>query len=102
MFNGVVTTRVLCAVVMLPMLCVVGDAYVRRCVSRWSRAISDSAVHAAVASVAWLAVTADHVTVLTLLQSALCGLLSSAIDLDHFVAAGSLSLEASIIQNIFL
>ena len=82
-------------IALLPMLSVCGDMYVQRCVSRWSRALCDNAVHAAVASVAWLAVTVDHVTFLTLLQSGLCGLLSSAVDLDHFVAAGSLSLDVS-------
>ena len=77
----------------IPFLCICGDGLVQRCVSLWSRALCDSTVHAAVASIAWLAVTVDHVTLLTLLQSSLCGLLSSAVDLDHFIAAGSLSLE---------
>jgi len=93
MLNGILTARYLCVSALLPILCVCGDTYVRRRVSLWSHAGSDSAVHAAVASLAWLAVTADHVTLLTVLQSALCGLLSSAVDLDHFVAAGSLSLQ---------
>jgi len=78
-----------------PLLCICGDALVQRSVGIWSRALGDSSVHAAVASVAWLAVTADHVTLLTVLQSGLCGVLSSAIDLDHFIAAGSLSLKVS-------
>lgn len=99
MFNGVVTVRVLCTISVLPVLCICGDVYVQRCVSRWSRALCDNSVHVAVASVAWLAVTVDHVTVFTLLQSGLCGLLSSAVDLDHFVAAGSLSLDVSIVQS---
>jgi len=95
MFNGVVTARVLCTIAMLLLLSVCGDIYVKRCVSRWSRALCDNVVHAAVASLAWLVVTVDHVTFLTLLQSGLCGFLSSAVDLDHFVAAGSLSLDVS-------
>jgi len=95
MLYGLVTARVLCVTATIPMLCICGDVYVQRCVSTWSRALSDSAVHAAVASVAWLAVTADQLTLFTLMQSGLCGLLSSAVDLDHFIAAGSLSLGVS-------
>jgi len=93
MLYGVVTARVLCVTATIPTLCICGDAYMQRCVSIWSRALCDSTVHAAVASVAWLAVTADQLTLFTLMQSAVCGLLSSAVDLDHFIAAGSLSLE---------
>ena len=89
------SARVLCTTAMLPVLCICGDAYTQHRTSLWSRALCDSAVHAAVASLTWLAVTADHVTLLTLLQCGLCGLLSSAVDVDHFIAARSLSLEAS-------
>jgi len=100
MFNGVVTARVLCTIAVLPVVSICGDVYVQRCVNRWPRALCDNAVHAAIASLAWLAVTVDHVTILLILQSGLCGLLSSAVDLDHFVAAGSLSLNASICDLI--
>jgi len=99
MLNGLVTARFLCMSAILAILCICGDAFVRyrvpgrHRVSLWFYAVSDSAVHAAVASIAWLAVTADHVTLLTILQSALCGLLSSSVDLDHFIAARSLSLQ---------
>ena len=95
MLYGVVTARVLCVTATIPTLCICGDAYMQRCVSTWSRALCDSTVHAAVASVAWLVVTADQLTLFTLLQSGVCGLLSSAVDLDHFIAASSLSLQAS-------
>jgi len=95
MLYKVVTARALCITAMLPILCMCGDAYCERCVSRWFRVICDSTVHATVASLAWLAVAADHVTLLTLFQCILCGLMSSAVDLDHFIAAGSLSLQAS-------
>jgi len=95
MLNGIVTARFLCITAILPILCICGDAFVRGRVSPWPRAVSDSTVHASVASIAWLAVTADNVTLLTILQSVLCGLLSSAIDLDHFIAAGSISLQVS-------
>lgn len=77
----------------IPILCVCGDALGQRCVSMWSRALCDSAVHAALASLAWLVVNADHMTFSTLMQSSVCGFLSSAVDLDHFIAAGSLSLK---------
>jgi len=96
MFNEVVTAKVLCTIAMLPLLSVCGDVFVQRCVSRSSRALCDNSVHAAVAVVAWLSVTVDRVTLLTLLQSALCGFLSSAVDLDHFLAAGSLSLDVGV------
>jgi len=95
MLNGVVTTRVLCIIPMLPVLCICGDMCVQHCISRWTRALCDSSVHASVASLAWLAVSADQLTLLTFIQAGLCGFLSTAVDLDHFVAAGSLSLEVS-------
>ena len=63
---------------------------------RWQRAITDNVIHAIIGALVWLTVTADRLTWLVLAQTVLCALLSSAIDVDHFIAASSFTLEVAI------
>lgn len=63
----------------------------------WLRALSDNTVHGVVGLWSWAIVIglrkkSDFSEVL------LAGFLSSVIDMDHFIASGSLSLKVSIVQ----
>jgi hypothetical protein len=60
------------------------------------RAVADNMTHGAIGLLSWHIVTghlADLSFTARFWEVALCGLLASAIDLDHFVAARSLRIE---------
>uniref|UniRef100_A0A4W3HLC8 Transmembrane protein 267 n=1 Tax=Callorhinchus milii TaxID=7868 RepID=A0A4W3HLC8_CALMI len=62
----------------------------------WLRALSDNAVHGAVGLWSW-AIVVGLKKRSDLYEVVLAGLLSSAVDADHFLAAGSLSLKAALL-----
>ena len=78
------------------------------------RAITDNMVHGSLAVIIWLLGYMSHVEcrqsdvnsrhlgnglakhTVVILQSVACGVLSSAVDIDHFLAAGSFDLQVRI------
>uniref|UniRef100_H2YJ56 Transmembrane protein 267 n=1 Tax=Ciona savignyi TaxID=51511 RepID=H2YJ56_CIOSA len=66
--------------------------------SVWGRAIADSSVHFLVAVACWAVVVNGSAQSL-ILESLICGLLSSLVDVDHFIEARQLSLSAAISVN---
>ncbi|KAK2179890.1 hypothetical protein NP493_465g00003 [Ridgeia piscesae] len=60
-----------------------------------SRAAVDSATHGVIAAMSWLLVTNLQMTTRNLMEVFLSGVLGMVIDIDHFIAAGSLSLNAA-------
>ena len=79
-------------------VCFIGDnaGYTRAIQkSLWLRAITDNMTHAAVAFFGWAAVT-DFRFRKNILGCILCALSSSIVDMDHFLAAGSLDISVSI------
>ena len=60
-----------------------------------SRAAVDSVTHGFIAAVSWLLVTDLQMNMRNLTEVFLSGVLGMVIDIDHFVAAGSLSLNVS-------
>lgn len=79
--------------VLLVLFCVFCERLVLLANERWMKAVIDSTIHASIAGLAWLTVTGDKLACKTIAQSILCAFMSSAIDVDHFIAASSLSLE---------
>lgn len=60
------------------------------------RAVADNLTHGAIGLISWHVVTThfvDHSFTAHLWEVVLCGLLASAVDLDHFVAARSVRIE---------
>ena len=60
-----------------------------------SRAAVDSGTHGVIAAVSWLLVTNLQMNMRNLTEVFLSGVLGMVIDTDHFIAAGSLSLNVS-------
>lgn len=57
----------------------------------YARAVTDNAGHGLIAAISWLVVSGIHKE--TIFQGVACALISSAIDLDHFIMAKSLKLK---------
>ena len=71
-------------------VCLLGDHLLLTLASPAARALADSATHAAVAALCWALVISSCSCWGQLLLS---GVLSSAIDVDHFILARSLHLK---------
>ena len=83
--------------------CIAGDQLVAVGVIReniWLRALTDNLVHGIVALLSWAAVLDFRFYKLQVMEVLLSGFLGSAVDLDHFVAAGSVKLKVSKRKNI--
>ncbi|CAH1801409.1 unnamed protein product [Owenia fusiformis] len=60
----------------------------------WAKALADSATHGAIGALSWaVCVDLDFRNNYKVLECILAGFLSCAIDLDHFIAAGSFQLK---------
>ena len=82
------------------------------------RAITDNLIHGSLAVIIWLLGYLSHVQcgksdatsrhvgnglarhTVVILQSVVCGIVSCAVDLDHFVAAGSFDIQVSSSDHI--
>ena len=79
-------------------ICVLDDSSVKPSFineNHVARAIVDSLTHGVIAALSWLLVTDFQMTVINLTEVSLCAFLAMVIDVDHFIAAGSLSLSVS-------
>jgi len=79
--------------VVLVATCVVGDGFIQACFDRRVpnevSAVADSLVHGLVGVFSWAAITSGrHVG-----EAVVCGVIACLIDVDHFIAAGSLKLQ---------
>jgi len=89
--------RTVAAELCLIAVCIIGDEAIKTAtVPQWMRALQDSAVHGLVALLSWFIVIGCHMTSYTLYETILCGGLASIVDVDHFIAAGSFSLDAAL------
>ncbi len=80
-------------------ICVLDDSSVKPAFvseNHLARAMVDSLTHGVIAALSWLLVTDIQMNVSNLTEVSLCAFLAMVIDVDHFIAAGSLSLSVSI------
>jgi len=96
--------------IVLVLVCVIGDKVCSLPAlqpSKWAlvRALSDNATHGVVGGLSWWIVFGIQWPLGTaasrLNQSLWCAFLASALDLDHFVAAGSINIHVSTIFLLF-
>ena len=75
--------------------CVAGDLAATRLPWGLLRALADNLTHGAVAGLSWLIVCAKNFDFKSWawLEALACGAAACLVDVDHFVAAGSLSLK---------
>lgn len=77
------------------LICVLGDrAISSSTLEEWQRALADASTHGAVGALSWAIVCigqlySDH----PLFEVALAGALAVSVDVDHFIAAWSLSIQ---------
>lgn len=81
---------------LIALVAIIGDNLVYYSNLHLFKALFDNATHAVIGGLSWLFVClkykSSHHT-LSLLEIALCTVVSSVIDLDHFFAAGSIHLK---------
>ena len=94
---------------LIPVTAVVGDTviqYMNPNISLLLKCFTDSATHFFLASFSWNYVETSSMNKrIHLVVSIMCGLLASIIDIDHFIAVGTISLQVNIItifNRIFL
>lgn len=83
-------------------ICIVDDSSVIPNVileNHLARAVVDTLTHGVIAALSWLLVTDFQMNMKNLTEVMSCGVFGMVIDVDHFIAAGSLSLSVSI--NVF-
>ncbi|CAN7989267.1 unnamed protein product [Ixodes hexagonus] len=59
----------------------------------WLRAAADNVTHGLIGVICWAAVCGPSLFPASVRESILCGLIASAVDIDHFLAAASLKIE---------
>ena len=95
---GMITRRTAVLELVLIALCFASER-VLQIENRWGRAAFDNAIHGLIAGLAWLIVICDSLLLSTTAQVLACAAIASAIDIDHFIAAGSLSLRVSFFHH---
>jgi hypothetical protein len=92
-----VGTSKIAATLCLGLIALLGDyIVVRSTLSEDVRAIVDNIIHGAIGLLSWHIVTThlgDISLSMRVCQVVFCGFIASAIDLDHFAAAGSLRIQ---------
>ncbi len=87
----------------IPVTAIAGDTitqYMYPYISLLLKCLTDSATHFLIASLSWNYV--DNVSldkIIHFIAMIMCGLIASVIDIDHFMAVGSTSLEVNIHAN---
>ncbi|KAI0215142.1 hypothetical protein LSAT2_032814 [Lamellibrachia satsuma] len=79
-------------------ICIVDDSSVIPNVileNHLARAVVDTLTHGVIAALSWLLVTDFQMNMKNLTEVMSCGVFGMVIDVDHFIAAGSLSLSAA-------
>lgn len=71
----------------------VGDLILVHCSMPWLRAVADNVTHGLVGLLCWMMVSGKPLQATNLQDSVLGGLFACAVDVDHFLAAGSFSIE---------
>lgn len=59
----------------------------------WLRAAADNVTHGLVGLICWMAACGPRCFPASLREGILCGFIACALDVDHFVAAGSVKIE---------
>ncbi|KAG8229735.1 hypothetical protein J437_LFUL007910, partial [Ladona fulva] len=80
--------------VLMASTAITGDSLLRIAHHDTLRAISDSVTHGVIGGLSWLVVANHYDMKKGILDSLLCAFISSAIDVDHFIAARSFSIKA--------
>lgn len=96
---GYTSYVVACLLTVVP---VIGDFLVSSSDNRLAKSLADNVTHGVIGFLTWLLVCVHYVHVsayVLLVESIACGFAASAIDLDHFIAARSLSLEDAVQLN---
>ncbi|KAH9381350.1 hypothetical protein HPB48_000405 [Haemaphysalis longicornis] len=70
-----------------------GDLILVHCTLPWLRAVADNVTHGLVGLLCWMMVSGKPLQTSNLLDSLLGGLFACAVDVDHFLAAGSFRIE---------
>lgn len=70
-----------------------GDLFLDYCTLPWLRALADNATHGLVGLLCWMMVSGKPLQTANLQDSLLGGLFACAVDVDHFLAAGSFKIE---------
>lgn len=87
--------------ILIPVTAVVGDTVIQSMnpnISLLLKCFTDSATHFLLASFSWNYVETSSMNKrIHLVVSIMCGLLASIIDIDHFIAVGTISLQVNII-----
>lgn len=91
--------------ILIGIVAIIGDELVAKMSKFIERAVTDNATHAIIGGLSWLIVTNNVqyfcTPVQKLLEIIICTLISSFIDLDHFLVAGSFNHSVCICMCIY-
>lgn len=95
MIDGIVAPFVVVFELLMLLICVLGDRAIGSSdLAQWQRALADASTHGAVGAFSWAIVCFGQLySDRPLFEVALSGALAVSVDVDHFIAAWSLSLK---------
>lgn len=97
MIEGIIGPLVVVFELLMLLICVLGDRAISSSVAQWLRALADASTHGAVGALSWAIVCVGQLySEHPLFEVALSGALAVGVDVDHFIASWSLSIQAAL------